>query len=481
MRGELGMRIAVAAMMHESNSFTGGKTSLQDFNPIQGSLVFKSDYWLHDTPVGGIIAELRKQEAEIVPIYFAGALPSGIVTGAAYQEIKHKIVSGLKKEAHALNGICLALHGSMYVEDVADPEGDLLAAIRAVVPKDVRITAALDLHGTITDAMINNADAFVGYRTAPHIDMIETGEKSAGILVDALKKNHDLVMSRRYMPLLISGEQSETDAQPMNELIPLLDQAEEAPGIISASFFVGFVWADTPHTGANSLVVGLKSHCSDVQQQARRLADEFMNRRRDFDFTTEAWPLSEAIAIGKQAPAGPVIIADSGDNPTAGAAQDQAVVVQELLAQDVQRGLVVALVDPESIELCFNENEGNEIALNLGRLGTEKDAPALALTVQLEKLRVIDENRFAVVSAAGVTIVICEFRIGITEVKLLNQLDLDADSFQIIVIKSGYLSPQYQRLAARKMFALTAGDTNLQVERLEYKRAPRPIFPLDDL
>jgi microcystin degradation protein MlrC len=58
-------------------------------------------------------------------------------------------------------------------------------------------------------------------------------------------------------------------------------------------------------------------------------------------------------------------------------------------------------------------------------------------------------------------------------------LDQAAGAYPIVVVKSGYLSPEYKRLAKRAILALTPGDTCELLEQLPYRRVPRPIFPLD--
>lgn len=65
-------------MMHETNTFTTQLTPLEDFRPVEGEAVYSSDYWMKEMPIGGIVQVLRKEGVEILPIYFAGALPSGL-------------------------------------------------------------------------------------------------------------------------------------------------------------------------------------------------------------------------------------------------------------------------------------------------------------------------------------------------------------------------------------------------------------------
>jgi microcystin degradation protein MlrC len=50
----------------------------------------------------------------------------------------------------------------------------------------------------------------------------------------------------------------------------------------------------------------------------------------------------------------------------------------------------------------------------------------------------------------------------------------------VVVLKSGYLSPDWKAVAARRLFALTPGDTNQLLEDLPYEEVPRPIYPVDE-
>ncbi|WP_352289529.1 M81 family metallopeptidase, partial [Psychrobacter sp. GW64-MNA-CIBAN-0177] len=77
----------------------------------------------------------------------------------------------------------LDLHGAMVAEQSADGEGDLLARVRAALPA-APIAVALDLHAHVTQKMIDNADVIVSFKTYPHVDMYETGEHAARLLLD---------------------------------------------------------------------------------------------------------------------------------------------------------------------------------------------------------------------------------------------------------------------------------------------------------
>ena len=73
-----------------------------------------------------------------------------------------------------------------------------------------------------------------------------------------------------------------------------------------------------------------------------------------------------------------------------------------------------------------------------------------------------------------------DIRTAVYDPEFLTELGLNPFDFEIIVVKSGYLSPEYQAIAARKMLALTPGDTNEILKDIPYQKVPRPIFPLDE-
>ena len=53
-------------------------------------------------------------------------------------------------------------------------------------PRRVPVAVALDLHGNVTQKMVDNADVIISFKTYPHVDMYETGEHAGRILFDWL-------------------------------------------------------------------------------------------------------------------------------------------------------------------------------------------------------------------------------------------------------------------------------------------------------
>src|SRR5512134_2213565 len=80
----------------------------------------------------------------------------------------------------------LDLHGAMVVEAHDDPEGELLRRLRAVAPR-VPIVVTIDFHGNFSAVTFQNADIVTGYRTYPHVDMYEAGERAGRTLQKMLR------------------------------------------------------------------------------------------------------------------------------------------------------------------------------------------------------------------------------------------------------------------------------------------------------
>lgn len=173
------MRIAVAMMSHETNTFSPVVTDLARFSgtgqvPPEGGeaeRIFRRTA----TCLGGFL------EVEVFVLVAAGAAPSGPVDGVAYEYMCERIVAA----ASRCDAMLLDLHGAMVTDTCDDGEGELLRRIRQVAP-DVPIAVSLDMHANITDPMVSQADIICGYHTYPHVDMDATGVRAARMLFGML-------------------------------------------------------------------------------------------------------------------------------------------------------------------------------------------------------------------------------------------------------------------------------------------------------
>jgi len=470
------MKIAIAGMAHESNTFNIKNTILDDFYFIEGF-----DFpgrGRKNSPADGIYETLIKNGVETVPLFFARAIPSGTVDLDVYEYIRSRIIKGLQKNG-PWDGVCLALHGSMAVEGSYDPEGDLLEEVRRVIGNDIPVVCSLDMHATVTERMVSLSNGYSVFRTAPHTDEKETGIRTAEILLKIINEGKKTVNAFVKIPILVSGEQSETRVDPARQLFESLNEYDKLPYVLCSSYVMGFPWADSPFGGAGALVTGWEDDCEKLNDLAGKMAGAFWDKRSDFTFSTPAMPPEQAIKTAIEAKEFPVIISDAADNPTAGASQDTTRFLQLMIESDIKNAVYTCVADPAAYKKCASCKIGDEIIITLGGYYSGKDCEKFTLNAKLIKLAVLNNIKYAVMQKNEVIFLISDRRCATYDPETMRIIGLDPESFNVIGIKAGYLSPEYQAMSKNSILALTEGDTALELWKLPYVKTPRPIYPLD--
>src|SRR5689334_8153308 len=177
------MRIAVAEIAQETDSFTPSRADLRDFEA-------NGLYFGHEIlermpgvgPVGGFLEVAAEQTApvDVLPIIRAWGRAGGAITEETLAFLTARLVEGLKQSL-PLDGVFLSLHGAAASEQEDDVEGFLLAAAREVVGSGIPVVVALDHHANITQRMVDYASVLIGHETQPH-DPPATGRKAAKVL-----------------------------------------------------------------------------------------------------------------------------------------------------------------------------------------------------------------------------------------------------------------------------------------------------------
>lgn len=222
------MKILIARMNHETNTFSPVPTPLAAFGrngPDWGDDAYRTNRGMR-TAMAAFIDAAERAGAQIVTPVSAAANPSGPVAADAYAAICDAIVAA----APGCDAVMLDLHGAMVAEQSADGEGDLLARVRALLPA-APIAVALDLHANVTQKMIDHADVIVSFKTYPHVDMYETGEHAARLLLDRLHGRARPVLAWRQPPLLTSTLRSASAEGAMRRALEAARAAEDARGV----------------------------------------------------------------------------------------------------------------------------------------------------------------------------------------------------------------------------------------------------------
>ncbi len=246
------MRLLLAMMKHETNTFSPVPTPLQRFR----------DWGLHEDegvvrayrgtnhPIAAYIDLAERAGAEIVTPVAAEAMPSGPVSREAYAYLTGRILDALRDQG-PFDAALLDLHGAMVPEGMDDGEGPLLSRMRAIAP-GLPICVTFDPHGNMTDEIMANADVVVAYKTYPHVDMYDAGLQAGRIMMDALAGKVKPRVVWGQAGILAQTLRMGTDEQPMMGAIALAREEETKPGVLAATVMGGFPMADIPKAGCRS-------------------------------------------------------------------------------------------------------------------------------------------------------------------------------------------------------------------------------------
>jgi microcystin degradation protein MlrC len=461
------MRIAVAGLHTECSTYNPVLIPGDAFRVLRGEAL------LNDAS----FAFLRDFPGTYVPILHARAVPGGPVARAAYEGFKAEILEGLTRDG-PFDGVYLAMHGAMFVEGMEDCEGDFIGAVRQLVGTDMPISASYDLHGNVSQPIIDALDMFSTYRTAPHIDVEETMRRAVAMLVRRLETGVRPQLLWAPIPVLVPGERSSTVDEPAKSLYAALPAAEAPDGIWDASLQVGYVWADEPRATAAAIITG--TDLPAMRAAALKLATDYWDARHNFAFGTKVGSLEECVAWALASTSQPVVLAESGDNPTGGGVGDRAEVLSALLAAGATGVVFAGICDKPATDAAYAAGIGARLDLTIGGRLDPSSTPA---RVNAEVRFLLDTGsetlREAVLRIGGIDLVVTARRRPFHDIADFTKLGLDPLTARIVVVKSGYLSPELAPIANPSLMALTPGVVDQYVERLPRLRKQHPTFPFD--
>jgi microcystin degradation protein MlrC len=364
------MRVAFAGFLHETNTFAPALADMAAFRngggyvPMTQGLEMIQAFAGVNLGMSGALSVARECSWDVVPIVWAGAIPSAHVTRDAFEQIADEIVVGIAA-AGRLDGVFLDLHGAMVAEHLDDGEGEIARRVRAAVGPDVPIAAALDLHGNISQSFVQAVDVLVGFRTYPHVDMADTGASAARLLEGLMQTGQRPFKAYRRMSYLVPIPFQSTDLAPADALYAGLGMVEDA-GALTASLFMGFPAADVPECGPTAIAYADTQAIAD--HAADTIAAAYAAAEPDFDnvtYTAED-AVTRAKELSERAGLGPVVIADTQDNPGAGGVSATTGLLRALIAADVQDAAIGLIVDPASAAQAHAAGKGALARFSIG-------------------------------------------------------------------------------------------------------------------
>ncbi len=483
-------KIVLAMMMHETNTFSPVPTPLSSFRPLSGAQAIE-ELRGTNTQFGGFLDVLQKAGAEIVVPIAAGAHPSGYVEKRAYEDMCDAIVGAVRGGCDAA---FLALHGAMVAEHQDDGEGELLRRIRAAAPR-LPVAVGLDFHAHMTQAMVENATVITGYRTYPHVDMGETGERAGRTMLRALDGEVAPVMVWGTRPMMTSTLVHTPSRQPMKDVMDAAIAAESSGAVLNASVFGGFPHADIPHLSCSAVIV-----CDRQTDGGRALLDRLLDtaweRRRDFLYAGA--PLAEQIARAKTLGDGPIVLVDHGDNTASGGTQDVMSVVAEVMRQGLDDVAAGPICDPASVARILAAGTAASVTLPLGGV---VDMPQInlvgkPLTVTGRVTRITEGEfvvtgpmatgtrvrmgRTAVLDTGAVQIVVSEGRSEPFDLGVFTHCGIDPRRKRYVLIKSRqHFRAGFEPIARHIVLCDGDGVTSSDLALFTYRNRPRPLYPFD--
>ena len=493
------MRVAIAMMSHETNTFSPVVTDLARFSggrdqPIAGQAAVDR---FTDTAscMGGYISVCRERGAEFFVPIAAGAPPSGPVEDDAFEFMCDRIVAA----AGDCEVMLLDLHGAMVTRSHEDGEGELLRRIRAVAP-DLPIAVSLDMHANLYDDIVRLADVVAGYHTYPHIDMDGTAVRAANVLFDAVAGDVRPTMVWGNAPMLPHVMRQGTDDWP-NEALQARARELEADGALAVSLFTGFPHADIANAGL-SVVVITDDDAAAAERHRDELLDTAWAAREDFVYQAEplAVSVSRATELAAEPGDGPVILLDHYDNTASGGTMDTTEVLAEILRQGLDDVAVFGFFDPAAVDVMAEAGVGSTVTVSLGA-----KLPMPALTEQSEPLeltgrvKLLSEGRFpatvamsrgltmnmgraGVLSVGGVDIAIVSQHIEPFDPGCFTSLGIDPRARRYLMLKSRiHYRVGFKPIAKAIVECAGRGVCTSDYSDVTFENVRRPIYPLDGI
>ena len=366
------LRIAYGRLFHEANAYSPLRTTTEDFERLH--LVAGDDlaratglrgvelksFMPHAELTGFRQAVRLERDVEPVALESAMAVPSGPLTRASWDELTGRLLERIER-ALPLDGVYLALHGSMQVDDLAGaPEADLLRRVRAVVGERVKLAVSYDLHANLSSGLVEPVDVLVAYRSNPHWDLAPTGFRAGRRLVRAIRGDIRPAHAFKKLPMLLGGGMTIDFLAPMRGVFRDMKRLERDRRVVSASLFMVH-----PFTDAEEL--GWAAHVSTDADEA--LANELVDRLADrlWDMRKHALPemfdakrAIEEVRRTHWRKAGPVTFVDVDDVVGAGAPGGNTHVVAALASEG--KGLVsyASVHDPALVEELWDVAAGTK-------------------------------------------------------------------------------------------------------------------------
>lgn len=488
------LRILIAECKQEVSTFNPFLSGYDDFGIRWGDDLLAYHRTVRNE-IGGAIEIFERADVEMVPSYSAFFITSGgTLADRAWQRIESEFLSAIQRAAAMgpLDGVYFCMHGAMASESECDPEGHLLAESRKILGEEIPIVVSLDLHGILTDRMLQQSDAIVAYHTYPHVDFYETGQRAARLLLRIVQDDVRPVTAKVAIPALVRGDELITATGLFGQCIQLAKQAEQSRSGLSAGMFIGNPFTDVPELQTYSFAV-TDNDPSSASLQALAMAERFWQHHE-----TMQVPLISLEELGRTMMAMPastpgrtIALVDAADATSSGASGDSNAVLRTLIEVGYRGHTLIPIVDEPAVRRAFAAGIGQSIDVRLG--GTRDPARFRPLPVRA-RVRLLSDGEFrsesfgelwragptAVLESDNWTIVASSRPVNLYDRSFFFAHGQNPKAFDAVVVKSPHCQHHmYAAWCDRLLLIDAPGSSSANLRYLGHRRCPRPIFPLD--
>jgi microcystin degradation protein MlrC len=429
-----------------------------------------------------------------VGIVLAMSEPNGPVEHRFFEELLDTIDRRLRA-ALPVDGVYFCAHGAAITTEEDDPEGVLFERIRAIVGPDVPIVATFDLHANVSDRMVDTIDAFIGYRTNPHLDMRERGIEAAAALRELLA-GAKTERVRLRLPIVPPTVTLLTAAGPYAEMIEL-GQRKMTPAIMNVSVMGGFAYADTAKNGL-SVIVTARGDRREAASLATEIAQYGWDNRARFypKLTALDDAVQQALMAGRDPSRPALAFADVADNPGGGGRGNTMFLLRAFAEAGVTGALFGIIYDPPLAAEAHRHGMHYNFDAHFNRDETTKfsepwSAPARVAALHdgdcVGRRGIYAGTRLALgpcaALAIGITVVVVSHRVQCADPIFFEMMGLDIAKARSVAVKSrGHFRGGFDEFFGpdRIVEVDLPGLTSPMLSRFDWTRLPRPVVPLDD-
>jgi len=466
-------RIGIAGISIECSTFSPAVTPLAAFRQREGEALLRSYPYLSPDSMMG-------KGAVWLPAMLASATPGGIVTRETYEILVNKTLDMIRANM-PYDAFFYHIHGAMSVAGLDDPEGDFLERIRGIIGNDPVVSTSMDLHGNVSLRLAEYSDLITCFRMAPHEDSQISTRRAVVNLYERVTSGKGRPAYKAWVavPILLPGERTSTRVEPGKSLYAMIPDVEALPGVIDAAIWISYAWADEPRNQGIVMVVG--DDKEQVGRSAKSLAEKFWSVRHQFDFEAPTKSLNECLDVAIASNKKPFFISDMGDNPTGGGAGDVTWTLARLLQRpefktpDGKTVIYASIPGPEMIAAAKKAGVGGYAEAIVGAMEDNRfEGP-----VKLSGTVMYSSDREAVIKAGSVYVIVTQERAAYHYERGMTDIGLNPREADIVIVKQGYLVPDWYNMQADWVMAHTRGGVDQDLVNLPYKRVVRPIYPLD--